>query len=65
MGVLRKGLADYLPNPPELCFLSSWDYRREPPAPGFQYFLLCNPSLGLFPFLGGDVSGWLHHALLL
>jgi hypothetical protein len=37
---LRKGLLNYLPrlasnlDPPDLCFLSSWNYRREPRTPG-------------------------------
>jgi hypothetical protein len=37
----RQGLTNYLPrlasnvNPPHIYFLSSWSYRREPPAPGF------------------------------
>jgi hypothetical protein len=37
---------NYLPglalnsDPPDLCLLSSWDYRDEPPAPGLlQIFL--------------------------
>jgi hypothetical protein len=40
----RKSLVNYLPrlalnlNPPDLCLLNSWDYRREPPAPG------CSPN---------------------
>jgi hypothetical protein len=40
MGFFKVGLANYLPrltsncNPPDLCLLSSKDYRREPLAPG-------------------------------
>jgi hypothetical protein len=29
----QAGLKAHLP---DLCLLSSWDYRREPPAPSFQ-----------------------------
>jgi hypothetical protein len=41
-GFLRSGLANYLPglalnlDPPDLCLLSSWDYRHEPPVPGLK-----------------------------
>jgi hypothetical protein len=40
MGFSRQGLTNYLPglalnhDPHDLCLLSSWDYRPEPPAPG-------------------------------
>jgi hypothetical protein len=40
---LRQGLKNYLPglalnlDPPDLCLLSSWDYRREPPAPSSTF----------------------------
>jgi hypothetical protein len=43
---------NYLPglalnlNSPDLCFLSSWDYRCEPPAPGSKMsFIFLNSSL--------------------
>jgi hypothetical protein len=26
-------------DPPDLCLLSSWNYRREPPAPGYELHL--------------------------
>jgi hypothetical protein len=38
-GFSRQGLVNYLPglalnhDPPDLCVLSSWDYRREPLQP--------------------------------
>jgi hypothetical protein len=41
----REELENYLPgvalnhDPPDLCFLSSWDYRREPLAPSLQLLL--------------------------
>jgi hypothetical protein len=34
---------DYLPglasnhDPPDLCLLSSWDFRQEPPVPGLKF----------------------------
>jgi hypothetical protein len=37
----RWGLTNYFSwldsicNPPDFCLPSSWDYSREPPAPGF------------------------------
>jgi hypothetical protein len=40
MGIFKIGYMSYLPklalnhNPPDLCLLSSWDYRRDPPVPG-------------------------------
>jgi hypothetical protein len=34
-------------DPPDLCLLSSQDYRREPLAPGFaKSYSNCNPSAG-------------------
>jgi hypothetical protein len=42
-GFSRQDLTNYLPglafnlDPSDLCLLSSWDYRREPPVPGFIY----------------------------
>jgi hypothetical protein len=29
-------------DPPDLCFLSSWDYKREPLAPTHSHFLIIN-----------------------
>jgi hypothetical protein len=26
-------------DPPDLCLLSSWDYRREPQVPGFSKYI--------------------------
>jgi hypothetical protein len=32
-------------DPPDLCLLSGWDYRREPPVPGqnFSIWFMGNP----------------------
>jgi hypothetical protein len=59
MGFFDMGLVNYLPrlalnyDSPDLCLLSSYDYRHVPPVPhpaggSFYYFFLC-PFL-IFPF---------------
>jgi hypothetical protein len=35
-------------DPPDLCFLSSYDYRREPPVLGKSYLLLSNAKGSVF-----------------